>query len=153
MRTRTTGPQAKLPRDLTTPLFALPNRKSLPTFCKFAEGSLIAHLAQRRGFLRKVECSVVKVCCGGHGRAIPMLAHRDASHVLSDHARRSQARRSRTPHCRWQTCGSRLLATIVHLADSHPHALGRVLPLAASHGRYISGRRRRYPTSARELTQ
>ncbi len=41
-----------------------------------------------------------------------------------------------------QTCGSRLLATIVHLAGSHPHALGRVLPLAASHGRHISERRR-----------
>jgi hypothetical protein len=28
---------------------------------------------------------------GGHRRAIPKLSHRDASHVLNDHARRSQA--------------------------------------------------------------
>jgi hypothetical protein len=28
---------------------------------------------------------------GGHRRAIPKLSHRDASHALNDHARRSQA--------------------------------------------------------------
>jgi hypothetical protein len=40
-----------------------------------------------------------------------------------------------------------------HLAGSHPHALGRVLPLAASHGRQIASAAAVNPTSVHELTQ
>ena len=73
-----------------------------------------------------------------------MLTDRDASHALNDRCSAEPGpRRYRTPCCQWQAHGSCLLTTNIHLAGSHPHALGRVLRLAASHGRQIGGRRHR----------
>jgi hypothetical protein len=62
---------------------------------------------------------------GGHRRAIPKLSHRDASHALNDHARRSQAVAigPRTADGRVQVAST---YGAVHLAGSHPHAQGRV---------------------------
>src|ERR1700726_117852 len=62
---------------------------------------------------------------GGHRRAIPKLSHRDASHALNDHTRRSQAVAigPRTADGRVQVAST---YGAVHLAGSHPHAQGRV---------------------------
>jgi hypothetical protein len=72
-----------------------------------------------------------------------MLAQRDPSYALSDLTRRSQARR-------FGPCAGEGAAQVAstcsdrHLAGSRPHALRPGFALAASHGRQINMRRRRY---------
>jgi hypothetical protein len=78
---------------------------------------------------------------GGHRRAIPRLSHRDASHALSNHARRSQAVAvgPRTP----MVGAGRVYLRRLSISPAATLTLKAGLALAASHGKHIYTCRRR----------
>ncbi len=69
-----------------------------------------------------VACSVVKVCCGGHRRAIPMHSHRDASHVLIDLCSAEPGPSLSDPALPMADVQVASTCSAAHRAGSHPHA-------------------------------
>ena len=79
---------------------------------------------------------------GGHRRAIPTLSHRDASHALSNHARRSQAV-AFGPRTADGARAGRVYLRRLSISPAATLTLKAGLALAASHGKHIYTCRRR----------